>query len=114
MQKPMSSLVLADPTHALALAIIVCFSTKRLVDLYKIYHGNGTMPSMGFLRENFHEGFDRDDLLHELDAFETKALGQTEHRPSGLLINNSHFYSIIFSIHHAAQKNTTMNAGKAE
>ena len=59
----MSSLVLADPTHALALAVIVCFSTKRLVDLYKIYHENGTMPSMGFLRDNFHEGFDRAALV---------------------------------------------------
>lgn len=42
----MSSLVLADPTHALALAIIVCFSTKRLVDLYKIYHENNPMPNI--------------------------------------------------------------------
>jgi hypothetical protein len=44
----MSSLVLADPTYALALAVKVCiFSTKRLVDLYRIYHENGTMPSIG-------------------------------------------------------------------
>jgi hypothetical protein len=74
----MSSLVLADPTHALALAIIVRnFSTKRLVDLYRVYHAHGTMPSRGFLRDSFHEGCDCDDLLH-------------------------------------AQKNTTMNASKAE
>ena len=42
----MSSLVLADPTYALALVInMYYFSTKQLVDSPETYHDPGRMPS---------------------------------------------------------------------